>query len=201
MELIANMNYNDKVLFFKNDNLENKIKVMLASILMKSGFFEVIDINLDVLVIIAVVLNNNIKIFESISEQMHEFKDQEISKLDLKDVKICLSHQLNMEVGIIKKSWQIDNGSLLIIATIDKQSKLFSFIKHALLNGYYAFVSMQHIASLYSNIIKKRVLEVSLCSLPRRANTDILFHFIVNKDDISIYCNMSVIKEFCEKNK
>lgn len=196
MKLLATLDYGVKKLLFENIVYSKEVKETLIKIVVNAGFFDN-DVNLrgEDLVFTAVVLSSEIKNFSSLDEQLHEFSEVEIKKLNLKGTKVCLSHKTDVQVGEIKKSWLTQCGLLIVSGVITFESHLFCFIKYAILNGYYDHVSMQHIAQLYSSCVNKKILEISLCTLGRRPGTNILLLFLKNGENFGIYGNIEMLSQ------
>jgi hypothetical protein len=105
------------------------------------------------------------------------FTKNEKENLDLTDVPIRLEHSDNLQVGKILRNFTVDD-STYVVGKIDGKGLKTAFAKNALAGDgpFYGSLSLQHSHTIYTDgTTKKKPIEVSLCTNPRRKGSSITF--------------------------
>jgi len=105
------------------------------------------------------------------------FTKDEKENLDLTDVPIRLEHSDNLQVGKILRNFTVGD-STYVVGKVDGSGLKTAFAKNALTcdGPFYGSLSLQHSHTIYTDgSTRKKPIEVSLCTNPRRKGSAITF--------------------------
>lgn len=111
------------------------------------------------------------------------FTKKEAFDLDLTGKPIRMEHNSELEVGVIMRNWQAEDGSVWITGKLNDDTLESKFSQYAIEKNpttgesYYTGLSLQHTHTQYASSAnsKKEGVEVSLCVTPRRSDCRICF--------------------------
>ena len=109
-----------------------------------------------------------------------DFTKEESQSMDLNDVPIRIEHAEGLAVGHVQRHWNDSDGKKWILGKVDDSTLEGRFASNALQpssDGHrlYTGLSLQHVHTSYSDgSTKKRPIEVSLCTEPRRAGCNVI---------------------------
>lgn len=109
-----------------------------------------------------------------------DFTKEESEKMDLSDVPIRLEHAEGLSVGTVQRHWNDSDGKKWILGKVDDSTLEGRFASNAIQpssDGHrlYTGLSLQHVHTSFSDgTTKKRPIEVSLCTEPRRAGCNVV---------------------------
>ena len=109
-----------------------------------------------------------------------DFTKEESEKMDLSDVPIRLEHAEGLSVGTVQRHWNDSDGKKWILGKVDDSTLEGRFASNAIQpssDGHrlYTGLSLQHVHTSFSDgSTKKRPIEVSLCTEPRRAGCNVV---------------------------
>ena len=105
------------------------------------------------------------------------FTEKEKAELDLKNVPIRLEHADKLQVGTILRNFTIDDQTY-VVGKIEGDGLKASFAKKAVAGQgpFYGSLSLQHSHTIFEDgSTKKKPIEVSLCTNPRRKGSTICY--------------------------
>ena len=108
-----------------------------------------------------------------------DFTKSESQSMDLNDIPIRIEHEEGLAVGKVKRNWTDSNGKKWILGHIHGDTLESRYASHGIKpssNGHtlYGGLSLQHVHTTFEDgSTKKRVIEVSLCTHPRRHGCDV----------------------------
>ena len=105
------------------------------------------------------------------------FTAKEKADLNLKNVPVRLEHADKLQVGKILRNFTIDDQTF-VVGKIEGEGLKATFAKKALLGEgpFYGSLSLQHSHTIYADgSTKKKPIEVSLCTNPRRKGSTISY--------------------------
>ena len=109
-----------------------------------------------------------------------DFTKEESQSMDLNDVPIRIEHTEGLAVGHVQRHWNDSDGKKWILGKVDDSTLEGRFASNALQpssDGHrlYTGLSLQHVHTSFSDgTTKKRPIEVSLCTQPRRAGCNVI---------------------------
>jgi hypothetical protein len=109
-----------------------------------------------------------------------DFTKEESQSMDLNDVPIRIEHAEGLAVGHVQRHWNDSDGKKWILGKVDDSTLEGRFASNALQpssDGHrlYTGLSLQHVHTSFSDgTTKKRPIEVSLCTEPRRAGCNVI---------------------------
>ena len=109
-----------------------------------------------------------------------DFTKEESQSMDLNDVPIRIEHAEGLAVGHVQRHWNDSDGKKWILGKVDDSTLEGRFASNALQpssDGHrlYTGLSLQHVHTSFSDgTTKKRPIEVSLCTQPRRAGCNVI---------------------------
>ena len=109
-----------------------------------------------------------------------DFTKEESANMDLSDVPIRIEHAEGLAVGHVQRHWNDSDGKKWILGKVDDSTLEGRFASNALepsSDGHrlYTGLSLQHVHTSFSDgTTKKRPIEVSLCTEPRRAGCNVI---------------------------
>jgi hypothetical protein len=109
-----------------------------------------------------------------------DFTKEESQSMDLSDVPIRIEHAEGLAVGHVQRHWNDSDGKKWILGKVDDSTLEGRFASNALQpssDGHrlYTGLSLQHVHTSFSDgTTKKRPIEVSLCTEPRRAGCNVI---------------------------
>lgn len=109
-----------------------------------------------------------------------DFTKEESEQMDLSDVPIRLEHAEGLSVGSVQRHWNDSDGKKWILGKVDDSTLEGRFASNAIQpssDGHrlYTGLSLQHVHTSFSDgTTKKRPIEVSLCTEPRRAGCNVV---------------------------
>ena len=109
-----------------------------------------------------------------------DFTKEESEKMDLSDVPIRLEHAEGLSVGTVQRHWNDSDGKKWILGKVDDSTLEGRFASNAIQpssDGHrlYTGLSLQHVHTSFSDgTTKKRPIEVSLCTEPRRSGCNVV---------------------------
>ena len=108
-----------------------------------------------------------------------DFTNNESKNMNLDNVPIRIEHEAGLAVGSVQRDWTDTDGKKWILGRVDENTLEGRFASHALnpsSSGHtlYKGLSLQHVHTSFSDgSTKKRAIEVSLCSEPRRPGCEV----------------------------
>jgi hypothetical protein len=109
-----------------------------------------------------------------------DFTKEESQSMDLNNVPIRIEHAEGLAVGHVQRHWNDSDGKKWILGKVDDSTLEGRFASNALQpssDGHrlYTGLSLQHVHTSFSDgTTKKRPIEVSLCTEPRRAGCNVV---------------------------
>ena len=109
-----------------------------------------------------------------------DFTKEESQSMNLNDVPIRIEHAEGLAVGHVQRHWNDSDGKKWILGKVDDSTLEGRFASNALQpssDGHrlYTGLSLQHVHTSFSDgTTKKRPIEVSLCTEPRRAGCNVV---------------------------
>ena len=109
-----------------------------------------------------------------------DFTKEESQSMDLNNVPIRIEHAEGLAVGHVQRHWNDSDGKKWILGKVDDSTLEGRFASNALQpssDGHrlYTGLSLQHVHTSFSDgTTKKRPIEVSLCTEPRRAGCNVI---------------------------
>jgi|TARA_B110000208_G_scaffold92262_1_gene116091 hypothetical protein len=114
------------------------------------------------------------------NDSTFDFTEKESAEMDLSQVPIRIEHADSLSVGSVQRHWSDSDGKKWILGKVDDTTLEGRFASNALQpssNGHrlYTGLSLQHVHTSYSDgTTKKRPIEISLCTEPRRAGCNVV---------------------------
>lgn len=108
-----------------------------------------------------------------------DFTKSESQTMDLNDIPIRIEHEEGLAVGKVKRNWTDSNGKKWILGQINGDTLESRYASHGIKpssNGHtlYGGLSLQHVHTTFEDgSTKKRGIEVSLCTQPRRPGCEV----------------------------
>lgn len=108
-----------------------------------------------------------------------DFTKNESQSLDLNNIPIRIEHEEGLAVGVVKRNWSDSDGKKWILGEIKEDSLESRYASHAIKpssDGHtlYSGLSLQHVHTTFGDgSTKKRGIEVSLCTKPRRPGCEV----------------------------
>ena len=109
-----------------------------------------------------------------------DFTKEESQSMNLNDVPIRIEHAEGLAVGHVQRHWNDSDGKKWILGKVDDSTLEGRFASNALQPSsdgprLYTGLSLQHVHTSFSDgTTKKRPIEVSLCTEPRRAGCNVV---------------------------
>tara|TARA_B110001450_G_scaffold224642_1_gene222386 strand:+ start:1492 stop:2652 length:1161 start_codon:yes stop_codon:yes gene_type:complete len=109
-----------------------------------------------------------------------DFTNDESRTMSLRDVPIRIEHQEGLAVGSVQRDWTDKDGKKWILGKVDETSLEGRYAAHAIQpssigHTLYTGLSLQHVhTSFRDGSTRKRPIEVSLCTEPRRPGCQVV---------------------------
>lgn len=109
-----------------------------------------------------------------------DFTNDESRTMSLRDVPIRIEHQEGLAVGSVQRDWTDKDGKKWILGKVDETSLEGRYATHAIQpsstgHTLYTGLSLQHVhTSFRDGSTRKRPIEVSLCTEPRRPGCQVV---------------------------
>lgn len=109
-----------------------------------------------------------------------DFTKEESRSMSLRDVPIRIEHAEGLAVGSVQRDWTDKDGKKWILGKVDETSLEGRYASHAIQpsstgHTLYTGLSLQHVhTSFRDGSTKKRPIEVSLCTEPRRPGCQVV---------------------------
>lgn len=108
-----------------------------------------------------------------------DFTKNESQTMDLNNIPIRIEHEEGLAVGSVKRNWTDSDGKKWILGQIHENSLESRYASHGIKpssDGHtlYGGLSLQHVHTTFEDgSTKKRGIEVSLCTKPRRPGCEV----------------------------
>jgi len=108
-----------------------------------------------------------------------DFTKNESQTMDLNNIPIRIEHEEGLAVGSVKRNWTDSDGKKWILGQIHENSLESRYASHGIKpssDGHtlYGGLSLQHVHTTFKDgSTKKRGIEVSLCTKPRRPGCEV----------------------------
>ena len=108
-----------------------------------------------------------------------DFTKNESESMNLNNIPIRIEHEEGLAVGSVKRNWTDSDGKKWILGEIKEDSLESRYASHAIKpssDGHtlYGGLSLQHVHTTFEDgSTKKRGIEVSLCTKPRRPGCEV----------------------------
>lgn len=108
------------------------------------------------------------------NDNTFDFTAEESASLDLNNIPIRIEHEEGLAVGTVKRDWCDKDGTKWILGQINEDTLESRYASHAIRpssegHTLYGGLSLQHVHTTFEDgSTKKRGIEVSLCTEPRR---------------------------------
>ena len=114
------------------------------------------------------------------NDSTFDFTKEESRSMSLRDVPIRIEHAEGLAVGSVQRDWTDKDGKKWILGQVDETSLEGRYASHAIQpsstgHTLYTGLSLQHVhTSFRDGSTKKRPIEVSLCTEPRRPGCQVV---------------------------
>lgn len=114
------------------------------------------------------------------NDSTFDFTNEESRSMSLRDVPIRIEHAEGLAVGSVQRDWTDKDGKKWILGKVDETSLEGRYASHAIQpsstgHTLYTGLSLQHVhTSFRDGSTKKRPIEVSLCTEPRRPGCQVV---------------------------
>ena len=114
------------------------------------------------------------------NDNTFDFTNEESRSMSLRDVPIRIEHAEGLAVGAVRRDWTDADGKKWILGQVDDTSLEGRYASHAIQpsstgHTLYTGLSLQHVhTSFRDGTTKKRPIEVSLCTEPRRPGCQVV---------------------------
>lgn len=108
-----------------------------------------------------------------------DFTTDESKSLDLNNIPIRIEHEEGLAVGSVKRNWTDSDGKKWILGELHEDSLESRYASHGIKpssegHTLYGGLSLQHVHTTFGDgSTKKRGIEVSLCTKPRRPGCEV----------------------------
>lgn len=108
-----------------------------------------------------------------------DFTKSESQSMDLNDIPIRIEHEEGLAVGKVKRNWTDSDGKKWILGHIHEETLESRYASHGIKpssigHTLYGGLSLQHVHTTFEDgSTKKRGIEVSLCTQPRRPGCEV----------------------------
>jgi hypothetical protein len=113
------------------------------------------------------------------NDHTFDFTKDESQELNLTNIPIRIEHEEGLAVGSVIRNWTDDSGKKWILGHLHEDSLESRYASHAIKpsstgHTLYGGLSLQHVHTTFENgSTKKRGIEVSLCTNPRRPGCEV----------------------------
>ena len=114
------------------------------------------------------------------NDDTFDFTNSESRSMSLKDVPIRIEHEEGLSVGRVQRDWTDKDGKKWILGHVDESTLEGRYAANAIQpssSGHtlYTGLSLQHVHTSFADgSTKKRAIEVSLCTEPRRPGCEVV---------------------------
>lgn len=114
------------------------------------------------------------------NDSTFDFTNDESRSMSLRDVPIRIEHAEGLAVGSVQRDWTDKDGKKWILGRVEETSLEGRYAAHAIQpsstgHTLYTGLSLQHVhTSFRDGSTKKRAIEVSLCTEPRRPGCQVV---------------------------